>query len=52
MSRTKHHRGQKNRHNGSDLWSKRPMSGEAITAKNKKLSRRKERRILNKALDF
>lgn len=53
MSRTKHHRNQKDQHLGKDLWSKRPLSGESFTAKNKKLSRKIERKILNKkALDF
>lgn len=53
MSRTRHHKGQKNRHLGRDLWSKRPLSGESFTTKNKKLSRKIERKQLNKkALDF
>lgn len=44
MSRTKHHRGQKQRHCGHDLWSKRGgMAGAAYSAYNKFLTRRKER---------
>jgi hypothetical protein len=43
MSNTTHHRNQKKRHNGCDLWNKRPLSGEARTTENKDLSRRLER---------
>jgi hypothetical protein len=48
MSRTKHHKGQSKRHQGRDLWSKRPLSGAAFTTQNKKLSRKIERKQLNK----
>lgn len=43
MSRTFHHRGQKDRHFGRDLWSKRPLSQHEFTAENKRLSRKIER---------
>ncbi len=43
MSRTRHHREQKNRHNGRDLWSRRPCSGYSYCAESKKLTRRLER---------
>lgn len=44
MSRTKHHRGQRQGHWGHDLWSKRGgMAGAAYNAYNKLLTRRKER---------
>ena len=43
MSRTSHHRGQKNQHAGQDLWSRRPCAGACYTAYNKWLTRRKER---------
>lgn len=44
MSRTKHHRGQKRRHCGEDLWSKRAGMGyRAKTTINKRITIRKER---------
>jgi hypothetical protein len=43
MSNTHHHRNQKNRHIGQDLWSKRPMSGCPYEASFKAMSRRIER---------
>ena len=43
MSRTSHHRDQKNQHVGQDLWSRRPCAGACYTAYNKWLTRRKER---------
>lgn len=43
MSRTKHHRGQKGRNCGRDLWSRRPFSGNPFNAWSKKMSRRLER---------
>lgn len=44
MSRTRHHKGQKNRKAGYELWSKRPLSGENHTPKNKRISRKIERK--------
>jgi hypothetical protein len=43
MSRTKHHRNQKNTKDGKDLWSRRPNSGVSLSKKNRKISTRKER---------
>lgn len=43
MSNTFHHRGQKHRWCGWDLWNKRPLSGMARTTENKDMSRRLER---------
>jgi hypothetical protein len=43
MSNTYHHRGQKHRHCGRDLWSKRPLSGCPFEASFKAMSRRIER---------
>ena len=43
MANTHHHRGQKHRHCGKDLWSKRPLSGCPFEASFKKMSRRIER---------
>ena len=43
VSGTKHHRKQKHQHCGEDLWSKRPCSGNAYNAYNKKLTRQTER---------
>ena len=43
MSRTKHHRGQKNQHLGEDLWSRRPCAGKSYNTYNKWLTRKKER---------
>ena len=43
MSRTKHHRDQKNQHLGQDLWSRRPCAGACYNAYNKWLTRKKER---------
>jgi hypothetical protein len=47
MSRTSHHRDQKNQHRGHDLWSRRPCAGASYTAYNKWLTRRKERAAEN-----
>jgi len=47
MSRTSHHRDQKNQHAGQDLWSRRPCAGACYTAYNKWLTRRKERAAEN-----
>ena len=44
MSRTKHHKNQKHRHCGEDLWSKRAgMGNYPYSAYSKWLTRRKER---------
>ncbi len=43
MSRTRHHRGQKNQHLGEDLWSRRPNSQSSYNSYNKKLTARMER---------
>ena len=43
MANTYHHRGQKHRHCGRDLWSKRPLSGCPFEASFKAMSRRIER---------
>lgn len=47
MSRTRHHRGQKGRHYGTDLWSKRGWSWPKSAAF-KKLSKRLERARLKR----
>lgn len=43
MSRTKHHRNQKNVNNGKDLWSRRPNSGSCFNKVNRDITKRKER---------
>ena len=43
MSRTRHHKEQKNRHNGHDLWSRRMGGMLSYCSYNKLLTRRKER---------
>lgn len=43
MSRTRHHKDQKNQHLGQDLWSRRPCAGRCYNAYNKWLTRKKER---------
>jgi hypothetical protein len=43
VSRTKHHRSQKNQHGGHDLWSRRPCAGMSYSAYNKQLTRKRER---------
>ena len=44
MSRTKHHRDQKNLHNGEDFWSKRAgMGSQPVCVINRKITVRKER---------
>ena len=51
MSRTRHHRCQKNYHNGHDLWSKRGgLAGYSYGVFNKWLTRRKERHCKNKEI--
>ena len=50
MSRTKHHRCQKTRHNGHDLWSRRIGGNLSYCAYNKWLTRRKERHDSKKEL--
>lgn len=43
MSNTYRHRGQKHRHNGRDLWSRRIGGHRAYNSYNKFLTRRTER---------
>ncbi len=43
MSRTKHHRFQRNQHCGHDLWSRRPCSQMSYTTYNKELTIKIER---------
>lgn len=43
MSRTNHHRGQRNQHCGHDLWSRRPNSGASYNKANKDETKRRER---------
>jgi hypothetical protein len=43
MSRTRHHRNQRNRHCGRDLWSRRPCAGLSYCAESKRMTRRLER---------
>ena len=51
MSRTYHHRGQKNRHRGRDLWSRRAGMGYcAYDTYNKFLTRRIERASVKELL--
>ena len=55
MSRTRHHKEQKKRHNGHDLWSRRLGGMLAYCSYNKHLTRRKERheerKIIEEELD-
>jgi len=53
MSRTKHHKDQKHKHTGHDLWGKQgdPGGCTAYNAYNKQVLRRKERGILKKKLN-
>lgn len=44
MSRTKHHKGQRDRHLGRDLWRPGPISGQSRTSDNIKRERRIMRR--------
>lgn len=52
MSRTRHHKDQKYRHAGEDLWSKRPLSGCCYNSYNKKRSRRIERKRAKQEIDY
>lgn len=47
MSNTYHHRGQRERHLGHDLWGKRPLAGHDYSAENKRRCRRLERKRFN-----
>lgn len=47
MSRSKNSRRTKSAHVGRELWSKRPLSGFAHNAENKRLSRKIERARLH-----
>ena len=51
MSRTRHHRSQRDQHRGDDLWSRRPCAGTLYTAYNKRLSIRKERAAVAAIID-
>ena len=51
MSRTKHHRNQRDQHKGDDLWSRRPCAGACYSTYNKWLTRRKERAQERKFID-
>lgn len=44
MSRTIHHRNQKNKHNGHDLWGKGPTCGWNYCSYSKKLGRQLTRK--------
>lgn len=54
MSRTRHHKCQKNRHLGHDLWSRRPCAGWAYCSFSKrmtiKIERSRERQEINKEI--
>ena len=50
MSRTYHHKEQKKRHNGHDLWSRRIGGCLAYCSYNKLLTRRKERKDVRKLI--
>ena len=50
MSRTAHHKGQKHKWCGWDLWNRRPLSGMSRTPENKAMSRRIERARNNNQL--
>ena len=43
LSRTNHHKSQKDQHRGDDLWSRRPCAGMSYTTYNKQLTRKRER---------
>lgn len=50
MSRTTHHKEQKHRHGGHDLWSRRPRAGHCYSAYNKLICRRIERKRKRKEI--